>query len=360
MKNHFKLYILIISVIGIAAVSIGCGGSGFKESFTGNWSASQNSLNGNIYTGNIILEVQEDGKFNISDDVGNVSMSGELKVVDEAKIELDCQEDGFSPPECWNSSEKDTYIYKFISEDVVVIEYLENKIAFYREVVNQTPDELKNDNWLSNNGLDSGEITYRVEISDDTINFYIVDGENIVRLFYGRNLYYDSSKSQISFVADTSVGYEPPSEWYSTMGNEMKEIVLDVSQSDNYMILSYEGIEIKFYNNLLYNMDTDSDIYYLIDSSWTYETEGKEYQLDLVFGHSIYATCVDENNTDCFSGTVFLDENAKTMVFYFDLKSEIELFWGGITDEMNMTYNVDSDSLELNSNGITLEFKRKS
>lgn len=359
-KIPLKLSFLIILVFGLAALSTGCGDKGFKESFTGIWNASQNSLNGNIYTGNIVMEVQEDGAFTISDDLGGINMSGDLKVVDETSIQLKCSSETFTPPTCWNSSETDTYNYDFISEDVVVIDYLGNEIAFFRGVENQTPEELKNDNWLTNNGLDSGEITYRVKINDEDIDFFIVDGENIVRLFHGRNLQYDSSKEQLSFVPDTSVGYEPPVIWYSDMGNEIKEIVLDVVQKDNYIILSYEGNEIKFYNDLLYNMDTESDIYNLMDSNWTYEAGGMTYELNLIFGDSIYAYCKDEDGNDVFGGTVLLDENAKTMYFYFDIKSGNTDFWGGITDEMSMTYLVTADKFDLTYNGNTVEFKRKS
>ena len=358
-KSYYRILIAIVFSFSLIFLVSGCGNVGFKESFTGTWSASQNTLKGNIYTGDITLKVKDDGSFQITDELGKISMVGKLVIKDKTTIELNCNQDGFIPPIFWSASKSDSYTYDFITADSVVISYKGNTIAFYRGVNNITADALKNDNWLTNNGIDNTEITYRAEITDTEINIYILDGEKIVRILNGKNLIYDSKKNQISFVPDTSVGFEPPSVWYSQMGNKIQEIVLDVEQKDNYMTLSYKGIPIKFYSDLMYQMDSNTNIYKLFDSSWVYKTATHTYEITFALGDTVFANCVDELGNEYFNGATLIDEIKNKMDFYVDAKTQTTELWGGLATEMSMDFSLAGNKLLLTYNGQTIEFDSK-
>ncbi len=348
-----KKVLIFIVLIVVLIIGSSCGEEKIEESFTGEWLASQNTLEGSIYTGDITFVSTEEGKFKISNSFNTISMEGNYVLKEDGKIELECEGE-FLPPYFWESSYLDEYNYEFVSEDVFIISYYDNEIAFFRQAESLLLEELKNDNWLTGNGLEEDKVIYRVEMTDDEINFYLLDGDTILRIINGRNLEYDEEKSELRFIPDTSVYFEPPYMWYSDMEKDMKEISISVELDDSKMVLTYKDIPITFYNDFMYMTDTEAEIYKLFGNSWVLNEGSKYYTLDFLMGDTVFVSCYDETENEYFNGAVLIDENLHKMNFYIEIFKDIPEFLGGLENEIIVDYEFENDTIVLTSGDETL------
>ncbi len=98
--------ILVFNVFFLSVLLFSGCGKITTESFEGIWIASHNTLNGNIYTGDLNLSVTEDGGFVLENSFKTVLMEGSLSVADDSILEISCEGENFMPPVCWDVGEK--------------------------------------------------------------------------------------------------------------------------------------------------------------------------------------------------------------------------------------------------------------
>lgn len=88
--------------------------------FIGEWMCDDNPLeNEEYYTGFIMMHIQEDGSFRMSDvEAGNPVISGTLEFLSDKNLVLKCStEDDFDPPPTWQSMEEEQEIEYSFTED---------------------------------------------------------------------------------------------------------------------------------------------------------------------------------------------------------------------------------------------------
>jgi hypothetical protein len=178
--------ILVFNVFFLSVLLFSGCGKITTESFEGIWIASHNTLNGNIYTGDLNLSVTEDGGFVLENSFKTVLMEGSLSVADDSILEILVKVKIL----CLLSAgcgEKDQYGFRFINEQVFVLEYEGNEIAFYKGDSADSTDSIEDSNWITGNGLNGEEIVYKVEISE----------KNWVSLFWKETKYQKSLRDEI-------------------------------------------------------------------------------------------------------------------------------------------------------------------
>ena len=135
MKNRSikAIIILLICVMMITACGRGSAADGNMDLLNGVWKCEENPLeNEAYYTGFIMLYIQEDGSFRMSDaEAGNPVISGNLECLSEKYLVLKCStEDDFDPPPTWQSMKEEQEIaYSFAEDGKLHMTYKEGETA---------------------------------------------------------------------------------------------------------------------------------------------------------------------------------------------------------------------------------------
>ena len=88
--------------------------------FAGEWKCEDHPLeNEEYYTGFIMMDIQEDGSFRMTDaEAGNPVISGDLEVLSDKELVLKCStEDDFDPPPTWQTMNEEQEITYSLTED---------------------------------------------------------------------------------------------------------------------------------------------------------------------------------------------------------------------------------------------------
>ena len=135
MKNR-KLKALIGLVLSIIMITA-CGQKNTEkvdmDLFVGEWKCEDNPLeNEEYYTGFIMMYIQEDGAFRMSDvEAGNPVIFGNLELLSDKELVLKCNtEDDFDPPPTWQSMNEEQEIeYSFTEDGKLHMTYKEGEAA---------------------------------------------------------------------------------------------------------------------------------------------------------------------------------------------------------------------------------------
>ena len=116
-KNCTKIICLVLFLFLLSA----CGKKNSDlEAFVGTWSCGETPVeHEDYYTGFIMLYIEEDGSFRMTDvEAGNPVISGEIEVLSETELVLKCDtEDDFDPPPTWKSMEEEQVVAYSFDED---------------------------------------------------------------------------------------------------------------------------------------------------------------------------------------------------------------------------------------------------
>ena len=122
MKNR-KIKALIALVLSIIMITA-CGQKNTEkvdmDLFVGEWKCEDNPVeNEEYYTGFIMMYIQEDGAFRMSDvEAGNPVISGNLEFLSDKELVFKCNtEDDFDPPPTWQSMNEEQEIEYIFTED---------------------------------------------------------------------------------------------------------------------------------------------------------------------------------------------------------------------------------------------------
>ena len=135
MENRSIKAIIILLVC--VMMSAACGQKrtedGNMDLLIGEWKCEENPLgNEAYYTGFIMMYIQEDGSFRMSDaEAGNPVISGNLECLSEKYLVLKCStEDDFDPPPTWQSMKEEQEIaYSFAEDGKLHMTYQEGENA---------------------------------------------------------------------------------------------------------------------------------------------------------------------------------------------------------------------------------------
>ena len=119
-RNIKAIIILLLCVMMITACGQKRAGDGNMDSLIGEWKCEENPLeNEAYYTGFIMMYIQEDGSFRMSDaEAGNPVISGDLEILSDKELVLKCStEDDFDPPPTWQSMKEEQEIAYSLAED---------------------------------------------------------------------------------------------------------------------------------------------------------------------------------------------------------------------------------------------------
>ena len=135
MKNRSikAMILLLLCTIMLTA----CGQKNTEEVnmdlFIGDWKCEDNPLdNEEYYTGFIMMYIQEDGSFRMSDvEAGNPVIAGDLEVLSDKELVLKCStEDDFDPPPTWQSmNEEQEILYSFTEDGKLHMTYEDGDAA---------------------------------------------------------------------------------------------------------------------------------------------------------------------------------------------------------------------------------------
>ena len=123
-KNCTKIICLVLFLFLLSA----CGKKNSDlEAFVGTWSCGETPVeHEDYYTGFIMLYIEEDGSFRMTDvEAGNPVISGEIEVLSETELVLKCDtEDDFDPPVTWGDmNEIQVIAYEFSTDQELRVTY---------------------------------------------------------------------------------------------------------------------------------------------------------------------------------------------------------------------------------------------
>ncbi len=128
MKRILITTLAVITVIAMAGIFSGCGGSKVPERLIGQWECADLASDGYTDTSFYALTIEKDGTFSLYDETGNPGISGTMKGDDTGKLgilELSCNEDDFDPPVCWAKMQKNSRVrYKIMDENTIRLGYV--------------------------------------------------------------------------------------------------------------------------------------------------------------------------------------------------------------------------------------------
>ncbi|MDO4870343.1 MAG: hypothetical protein Q4A65_08690 [Bacillota bacterium] len=115
----------------------GCGESyNAPAGIIGQWDCRDYASNEETETGFYALTVEEDGSFSLYDQVaGNPGISGKMYCDDTGNlgiINIECDEEDFDPPACWNISKEARLRYKVLDKDTIKLGYVGIWLIFDR------------------------------------------------------------------------------------------------------------------------------------------------------------------------------------------------------------------------------------
>ena len=127
MKKHcIQIICFVLCIFSLVA----CGKQNVNshvEAFVGSWSCAESPIeHEDYYTGFIMLYIEEDGSFRMTDvEAGNPVISGKIEVVSDTELVLKCDtEDDFDPPPTWTSMEEEqVVVYSFAEDGALHLSY---------------------------------------------------------------------------------------------------------------------------------------------------------------------------------------------------------------------------------------------
>ena len=137
MKNRSINALIILFLLLCIIMITACGQKDTVEVdtdlFIGEWKCEDNPLkNEEYYTGFIMMYIQENGSFRMSDvEAGNPVISGNLEFLSDKDLVLKCStEDDFDPPPTWQSmNEVQEIEYSFTEDGKLHMTYKEGAAA---------------------------------------------------------------------------------------------------------------------------------------------------------------------------------------------------------------------------------------
>ena len=121
MKTIKTLIIFVICTILLCSCSQTSEGLENYPEFVGKWQCAEAPAeHPEFYTGYLMWRINDDGSFSMYDaEAGNPGISGNLKVVSENELKLECNmEEDFDPPVTWEDMEgNQTFAYEFAADD---------------------------------------------------------------------------------------------------------------------------------------------------------------------------------------------------------------------------------------------------
>ncbi len=135
MKNR-NLKIVFVLLLCVTIIT-SCGQRSSDDVNTdlliGEWKCEDHPLkNEEYYTGFIMMHVQKDGSFRMTDaEAGNPVISGDLKVLSDKELVLKCStEEDFDPPPTWQSmNEEQEIAYSLMEDGKLQMTYKEGEAA---------------------------------------------------------------------------------------------------------------------------------------------------------------------------------------------------------------------------------------
>ena len=120
-KRSIKaLFLLLLCGVMITACGQKNAGKENMDLFAGKWQCEEHPLqNEEYYTGFIMMSVQEDGSFRMSDvEAGDPVISGDLEFLSDKDLVLKCNtEDDFDPPPTWKTMKEEQKVTYSFTED---------------------------------------------------------------------------------------------------------------------------------------------------------------------------------------------------------------------------------------------------
>ena len=137
MKNRSINALIILFLLLCIIMITACGQKDTVEVdtdlFIGEWKCEDNPLkNEEYYTGFIMMYIQENGSFRMSDvEAGNPVISGNLEFLSDKDLVLKCStEDDFDPPPTWQSmNEVQEIEYSFTEDGKLHMTYKEGEVT---------------------------------------------------------------------------------------------------------------------------------------------------------------------------------------------------------------------------------------
>lgn len=131
-KAKSILVILLCVMILCACGNKNIGLDNYPE-FIGKWQCAEAPLeHPDYYTAYLMLVINEDGSFSMYDaEAGNPGLKGELQVISDKELSLDCNpEDDFDPPPTWQSMNEEQVIeYSFTEDGQLHMKYKEGELT---------------------------------------------------------------------------------------------------------------------------------------------------------------------------------------------------------------------------------------
>lgn len=140
MKKRKSIAVILLCVMALCACGKKNAGLEDYPELIGRWQCAEAPLeHPDYYTGYLMWAINEDGSFSIYDaEAGNPGIAGELQIVSDKEIQLNCNtEDGFDPPVTWEDmKETQAVIYEFVEEKEIHVTFAaeegDSTLIFYK------------------------------------------------------------------------------------------------------------------------------------------------------------------------------------------------------------------------------------
>lgn len=345
MKKNF---LLLFTFLLLVFTSTGCGstvsGNLGKDGakLVGTWDGVGNALgrNDSYSCDYLSFSIDKKGIFTLKDITQNTTcLTGNISVQD-SKFTLDTEEQASGRiPNGWDGlGSGSTLSYSFPGDGKLVLTYDDVSYLFEKQrgnaqtSTNTTAPLLnlaENDVWYSNNGTSTDQTTYELSLYDNYMELYSVDEKAATKgdTSFLTNFFYLSSRdNEFTFYTYKDSSMNLP-DFLKDLPDGFSKVIITMHVEDDSISLSYNGKSLRFYNNVIYGLKTDSDSYALCDTCFNWKFDSADHFSYFTTNPDtntlyLYVTDGAESSTQTkyVAGEVHINEKKKTITYHFDRK----------------------------------------
>ncbi len=381
MKKNF---LLLFTFLLLVFTSTGCGskvsGNLGKDGakLVGTWNGVGNALgrNDSYSCDYLSFSIDKEGTFTLKDIAQNTTcLTGNISVQSE-KFTLNTEEQAAGRiPNGWDGlGSSSTLSYTLPTDETLVLTYDDVSYLFEKQRGNAQTNAnttapllnlAENDVWYSNNDSSKDKTTYELSLYDNYMELYSVDEKAATRgdTSFLMNFFYLSSRdNKFTFYTYKDSTMKLP-DFLSDLPDGISKVTITMNVEEDSISLSYNGNSLRFYNNVIYGLKTDSDSYALCDTCFNWKFDSSDHFSYFTTNPDtntlyLYVTDGAENvtQTKYVAGEVNINEKKKTITYHFDRKLSKESI-GTDSSLYKRFAKMDGTKLSYNLKDTTLTLK---
>lgn len=335
-------------LLAVSIVTAGCGpfhrqpsGAADTSELKGVWSGYGNALGKDKSYRCEYLNLIFDDKGNFSlDDIeqGTTNLSGTFSMKKNSSIRIQTKTDGETElPAGWEDLKNgESLTWQMPKEGRLILTY--NDISYFfkkqgsdtAEASSDTSDLslldlAETDIWYSNNGGVTSDATYELALYDNYAELYCISAKDQDKTGLLTNFLYLSREKDIYHFCTLKDNDKAFPEFFNQFPEGMSEADIRLTAADDTLTMESGGQKMVFYNNVIYGLETASDVHSLTGTGFYWRFDNGEHFCYFTKNprtDSLYLYVTDgkkgDTKANVICGEIAVDESRRIITFTFD------------------------------------------